>query len=202
MKIFLFFLCCFFANSFAQDANTEELKVVNNYLSQIKTYKASFLQSADEKQDSGTIYMKRPGKIKIDYSTSQTPLTINVSDGVFTYYDKSLDQKSELPAGQTIASIFLDDNFSLNSSQIQIVKTKKTKNGLVVTIQKKDFSNEGTFDLIFLLQPSVRLSGVVVHSPQNTVVKIKLFDEVLNDEILDSTFKVEKKVTKNIDIGD
>ena len=84
-----------------------EINRVEKYLNELLTLKSRFLQATSTGEFSeGTLYLSRPGKIRIEYDPP-TELLI-VADGTWLIYnDIKLDQITHLPLRTTTANILL-----------------------------------------------------------------------------------------------
>ena len=78
--------------SLASAQKAEDIAKIENYLNNIKTLKASFVQIASNANTSeGELYIAKPNKIRMEYAD---PVNVTiVGDGnVIVYNDKELDQ--------------------------------------------------------------------------------------------------------------
>ena len=99
-------------------AERADIARIEDYLSQLQTLKARFLQiSSDGGFAEGDLFISRPGKMRIDYDPPM-PILI-VADGRFlVFYDEELDQISYVPLGSTPASILTRDNVSFTGGDL------------------------------------------------------------------------------------
>ena len=87
-------LMLFSPKAFAQKAS--DVLEIENYLNNIKTLHASFVQTASNGNTSeGKIYIAKPNKIRMEYND---PVNVSiVGDGNFiVYHDKELDQVTHI----------------------------------------------------------------------------------------------------------
>ena len=83
-------------------------------LSSIRSLKSAFVQSSTTGAlASGTLYITRPGKLRIDY---KKPETLQIyADGTWVFYiDAELKEISQLPLTATPASFLIRDKFKFS----------------------------------------------------------------------------------------
>lgn len=132
----------------ANDA--EVIKRVQSYLGTISTFEADFLQK-EEGQDinaTGHFIFARKGKVRLEY-TSAIPVLIVVNNGILTYFDKELDQKSSIKVKNTAISFFTGDKLSLYNDGIEIIDAKSQDEGVMISLKYSQNDDEGTFDVFF-----------------------------------------------------
>ena len=95
-------------------AQATPLAQVSQHLRGVTTMTAAFVQTDRlGKSVSGTLSMKRPGKVRFQYQKG-VPLTI-VGDGrALTVYDASVRQESRWPIGNSPLSVLLDPSKDLS----------------------------------------------------------------------------------------
>ena len=93
-------------------SNAKTIEDVENYLNDIKTFRANFLQlDSLGNITEGKILISKPGKFKWDYSSQ--PIQI-ISDGkTIVFYDKELEQSSFLDIEDSIASLLAEADINL-----------------------------------------------------------------------------------------
>lgn len=76
--------------------NYNQLARISNLLNRTETLEAPFTQyNADGSVSSGTLYMKRPGRLRMEYSQSTDPLIIVGANSV-NIYDGERDKRPEV----------------------------------------------------------------------------------------------------------
>src|SRR3972149_6806408 len=82
------------------DAKAADLARIEKYLNNMRTMSAHFFQSTSGGGAEGTLYLARPGRLRVEYSPP-TPVLI-VSDGnQVHYYDFELNQVSTIGLSAT-----------------------------------------------------------------------------------------------------
>ena len=91
-----------------------DLDRIEAYLNTLNTVQARFVQIApDGGAANGTVYMSRPGKMRIEYDPP-VPVLV-VANGLFLiFYDKQLEQISHIPLDSTPAGVLLRESIILD----------------------------------------------------------------------------------------
>lgn len=174
---------------------TDEAKAdiarVEAYLNQITTLRARFQQySEDGGVVFGDIYIRRPGKMRVEYEPP-VPVVL-VADGMLvTYYDSELDQLNQVPIGQTPAWFLLRKNISLTDG-ITITELDKLPGALRVTMHQTNEPQAGSVDLIFGDQP-LELRQWKIVDGAGKEVRIGLFDVRLGGELPNDLFATPRQ---------
>lgn len=174
---------------------TDEAKAdiarVEAYLNQITTLRARFQQySEDGGVVFGDIYIRRPGKMRVEYEPP-VPVVL-VADGMLvTYYDSELDQLNQVPIGQTPAWFLLRKNISLTDG-ITITELDKRPGALRVTMHQTNEPQAGSVDLIFGDQP-LELRQWKIVDGAGKEVRIGLFDVRLGGELPNDLFATPRQ---------
>ena len=91
-----------------------ELQQVQEYLNGIRTLSSRFTQVAPNgRLARGQIYLARPGRMRIDYDPPVPVLLVADGSGNIYYYDRELQQVSEMRANDTPAGFLLRDRIAL-----------------------------------------------------------------------------------------
>lgn len=174
---------------------TEEARAdiarVEAYLNQITTLRARFQQYSDDGGVVfGDIYIRRPGKMRVEY---EPPVpVILVADGMLvSYYDSELDQLNQLPISQTPAWFLLRKNISLTDG-ITVTGLDQRPGALRVTMHQTDEPQAGSVDLIFGDQP-LELRQWKITDAAGKEVRIGLFDVRLGGELPNELFATPRQ---------
>jgi outer membrane lipoprotein-sorting protein len=130
----------------AQNAQSETVRDVENYLTSLKTLKARFVQTAsDGTQETGVFYLKRPGRLRFEYDAPREDFI--VADGVFIYfYDAELEQQTNAPIGATLADFFLRKTISL-SDGVKVTHLDKVDTLTKISVVEADDPDAGALTL-------------------------------------------------------
>lgn len=163
---------------------------VKSHLQAVDTMTANFAQTDRRGQTlTGTLTMKRPGKIRFQYQKG-VPMLI-VGDGkALTMIDYEVKQVSRWPIGNSPLSVLLNPNKNLNgvatviqnSPQVLLVRARDPK--------KPEF---GTITIAFAKVASapagLMLQGWTTIDAQNNRSTVKLSNQRFNVAVADSAFR-------------
>ncbi|MBT4921446.1 MAG: hypothetical protein HON23_00335 [Rickettsiales bacterium] len=165
----------------------KEVEEIEQYLNNIKTFKAGFLQlDSSDNLVEGVIMISKPGKFKWDYKSQ--PIQI-ISDGkTVIFYDKELKQSSFLEVKDSIASLLAEENLVIKRD-LNILDFKTDENGTILTIEKPNKKDVKEMSLYFKHEPFT-IKRIDVLDYNNNKIEINLFDLVINEKIPSSEFVI------------
>ena len=112
---------------------------ISSYLNGMTTAQGDFTQiNGDGTISTGTIYIKRPGRVRFEYNAPDTGLVIAGSNTVVIYDKKSNQAPDTYPLSRTPLSIILARN--VNLSQAKMV-TGHSYDGTATTVTAQDPEN-------------------------------------------------------------
>lgn len=148
------------------------LDALSGYLGALETVEGAFTQiNPDGSLSTGTLYIKRPGRIRFEYDPPMEALVI-AGGGQLAVFDPVSNQGVDrYPLAQTPLKILLDRNVDLAQSGMV---TGLLHDGATTTLRVQDPANPdiGALDLVFTADP-VRLRQWIVTDAtgaQTTVV--------------------------------
>ena len=154
-RILVALLALIFSGTLAGPAAAEKLPLsaISKYLNDLKTAKGAFTQiNEDGTISTGTIYIKRPGRMRFEYNPPETVLVV-VGGGAVVIDDPKSNQPPEsYPLKRTPLSIILADRVDLGRARMV---TGHTFDGTatVVTAQDPDNPDYGNIELLFTGNP-------------------------------------------------
>ena len=155
-------------------------------LSSIRSLKSAFVQSSTTGAlASGTLYITRPGKLRIDY---KKPETLQIyADGTWVFYiDSELKEISQLPLTATPASFLIRDKFKF-SEDLTVLKVSRNVFTLEISVAQRGEEEAGSFTLIFSNKVDA-FQGWAVTDAQGIRTSIKLISPVINKPIAKKVF--------------
>jgi outer membrane lipoprotein-sorting protein len=157
------------------------------HLAAVQTMTANFTQTdAKGRTDSGTLQMKRPGRIRFEYRGGDLLLVANGK--TLTFLDYSVGQKSSWPLGRTPLGPLLSNSPDFNG-KAEILPSTDSR---VVVARAKSAGQYGQLTLAFLRNASapggLQLYGWTAIDPQNHRTTVKLSDVRFNVAVPDSAF--------------
>ena len=112
---------------------------ISTYLNSFTSAEGEFTQiNSDGTISTGTIYIKRPGRVRFEYNAPDTGLVIAGSNTVVIYDKKSNQAPDTYPLSRTPLSIILARN--VNLSQAKMV-TGHSYDGTATTVTAQDPEN-------------------------------------------------------------
>ncbi len=159
---------------------------IEAYLNRIGTLKARFLQvSSTGELSEGTLFISRPGKLRIEYDPP-VPILIVAARGVLTYFDKELEQVSEIDLESTPAGILVQETISFFSGNFTLTRFKRRADAVRVTLVRTEDPLEGSLTLIFIDRQLILRKWIVTDAQgvKTTVSLLKTrFGLPLNPEL-------------------
>jgi outer membrane lipoprotein-sorting protein len=170
-------------------AENPDLAKVEAHLAQVQSMTANFRQTdARNRVATGTIQLKRPGRIRFDYSGDDLLLVGN--NDKLTFIDYQVGQKSSWDLNKTPLGILLAPNPDIG----RIAKVIPSKDPRVLVVQARDARRPefGTLLLAFVRSPGapggLRLEGWTALDAQNKKTTVKLDNQRYNVAVPDSAF--------------
>lgn len=144
------------------------------YLNSITTLQSQFVQLAPNGgQTMGTIYMSRPGRMRLTYDPPVKDFI--VADGRFLFYwDAEMRQSSSTPIGGTMAAFILRDNIRL-SGDITVTSIYHAPGVVEIGLTESRDPGKGTIVLVFEDRP-FQLKKWRIIDAQNLQTEVALLD--------------------------
>ena len=159
----------------AAAAQQLSLNEISGYLNQLRTAKGDFTQINDDGSIStGTIYIKRPGKVRFEYNAPDSGLVVAGANTVVIYDKKSNQPAETYPLARTPLSIILADNVNLGRAKMV---TGHSYDGTATTVTAQDPANPqyGNIRMKFTGNP-VELRQWVIRDGNGTTTTVVLGD--------------------------
>ena len=168
----------------AQSADLSRLK---SHITSVQTMTASFSQTdAKGRVQTGTLQLKRPGRVRFEYSGGDVLLVANGK--TLTFIDYQVGQKSSWPLGRTPLGPLLSSSPDFNG-KAQILPSS---NDRVVVARAKSSGQYGQLTLAFLRNGSapggLELYGWTAIDPQNHRTTVRLSNVRYNVAVSDGAF--------------
>ncbi|WP_299147119.1 outer membrane lipoprotein carrier protein LolA [uncultured Tateyamaria sp.] len=148
------------------------LNSISSYLNDLKTAQGSFTQINDDGTiDTGTVYIKRPGKMRFEYNAPNTSLVVASANAVYIADSKSNQPPETYPLRRTPLSLILARNVNLGRANM-VVGHDFDGTATIVTAQDPENPEYGNIQMKFTDSP-VQLRQWVVNDSgggQTTVV--------------------------------
>lgn len=164
---------------------------ISGYLNQLQTAKGDFTQINDDGSIStGTIYIKRPGKVRFEYNPPESALVVAGSNTVVIYDKKSNQPAETYPLSKTPLSIILAEKVDLGRAKMV---TNHTYDGTatIVTAQDPAHPEYGNIQLKFTGNP-VQLRQWIINDGNGSKTTVVLGDLNVGGALPNSLFDVSK----------
>jgi outer membrane lipoprotein-sorting protein len=149
-------------------ADNADLKRVQDYLNNIHTLQSRFQQiSGDGGIATGTIYLSRPGKMRVVYDPP-VPILLVATDGRIWYYDQKLDEVSFFDLKDTPAWFLLQDNVHFGGD-ITVSNLERDAAVLRVTLAETKKPDLGKATLVLSDHPLELRKWQILDAQQKTV---------------------------------
>ena len=168
-------------------APSPDLARLKAHLSAVQTMTANFTQTdAKGRTDSGTLQMKRPGRIRFEYGGGDVLLVANGK--TLTFVDYAVGQKSSWPLGRTPLGPLLSNSPDFNG-KAEILPNPDNR---IVVARAKSAGQYGQLTLAFLRNASapggLQLYGWTAIDPQKHRTTVKLSNVRFNVAVPESAF--------------
>jgi len=149
------------------------LKQSADYLNSIRTMRARFAQqSSTGNYTEGTVYLKRPGRMRIEYDPPAQVLV--VANGSYVVYeDGELQQVSYIGLDDTPLGLLLRDQVEFTDPEITVTGMRTGADLMEIDLVQTNDPGQGTLTLVFATNP-FELREWRVRDAQNIEVNVRL----------------------------
>ena len=177
-------------------ADPYSLTNISQYLKNLKILKADFSQiNADGTISSGTILIKRPGRMRFEYYTPDETLVL-VSAGALAIFDpKGDDAPITYPIKNNPISLILKSEVDLLNSGI-LENYKMSTGQAIVKIRDPEKPEHGSVELVFT-GAKPELEKFTVQNENGLSTSITLEDIEYPDKINDTLFSIQLEISKS-----
>ncbi len=138
------------------------LNQISNYLNKFTTAKGGFTQiNGDGTISTGTIYIRRPGRIRFEYAPPDKTLVLASAGTVAIFDGKSNTAPEQYPLKRTPLGIVLQKNVNLARAKMVVGHTSDGKTTTVVA-QDPEHPDYGQIRLLFTSNPIELRQWVIV----------------------------------------
>ncbi|HLN25050.1 MAG TPA: outer membrane lipoprotein carrier protein LolA, partial [Patescibacteria group bacterium] len=114
-----------------------EVSKAEQYLNDVTTLRARFLQaSASGATAEGTMFLSRPGRMRLEYDPP-SPILVIADGSYLIYYDKDLQQVSYVDLDSTPAGVLVQPQVKLDGDDQQVTKVVHQTGILQLTVIKR-----------------------------------------------------------------
>lgn len=197
MKRILFTFAVVALAIYAGAATAQQLSLaqISQYLNQLQTAEGRFTQvNPDGSQIGGTIYIKRPGRIRFEYDPPERSMVIAGGGQVAVFDPRSNTGPDRYPLNQTPLNVILQRDVNLERARMV---TGHSYDGTYTTVTARDPDNAeyGTIQLVFSGNP-IALRQWVITDDMGTRTTVVLDDLVTGGRIGDILFNIRAEMRK------
>jgi outer membrane lipoprotein-sorting protein len=148
------------------------LAEISKYLNGIRTLEAKFSQVNDDGSVlTGTLYMKRPGRMRFEYDPPEKSLVLAGSGQVAIFDGRSNQGPEQYPLKRTPLNLILEQNVDLSRRSMVV---GHTSDGVTTTVvaQDPEHPDYGTLELVFSASPVELRQWVVTDGGGNRATGI------------------------------
>ena len=173
IKILIKILIIISCSSHPSLAERISLNKISDYINGLTTLQADFEQiNSDGSIDRGKLYIRRPGRMRLEYTAPNNALVIAGAGSVAIFDDKSKNGPTLFPLKKTPLSLLLKKNVDLYKNEMIIEHTANNENTFIVAKDPKRKS-QGSIKMVFSNSP-VSLQGWTITNQSNQKTKIIL----------------------------
>ncbi|MCG3268634.1 outer membrane lipoprotein carrier protein LolA [Yoonia sp. I 8.24] len=178
-------------------ASAQELSLaqISQYLNGLQTAQGGFTQlNQDGTLSTGTIYIKRPGRIRFDYAAPDNTLVIGGGGSLAIFDPRSNAGPERYPLNQTPLGLILRENVNLEQADMV---TGVTSDGTTTTVtaQDPDHPEYGSIQLVFTGNP-IELRQWIVTDDVGGQTTVIMNDMVAGGRVRDILFNIQAE-TRN-----
>jgi outer membrane lipoprotein-sorting protein len=173
------------------DADRADIARIEGYLNSISSMKASFQQfTQSEGLAFGRIYLRRPGRLRVEYDPPSEILLI--ADGILlSYYDAELNHIEQVPLKLSPMWFLLRDDVKLGGD-VTVTSFRKAANSILIGMVQSDEPDAGSVTLELGDKP-LELRQWTITDSAGTDVRVGLYDTEFGAPLAASLFATPRK---------
>ena len=173
IKILIKILIIISCSSHPSLADRISLNKISDYINGLTTLQADFEQiNSDGSIDRGKLYIRRPGRMRLEYTAPNNALVIAGAGSVAIFDNKSKNGPTLFPLKKTPLNLLLKKNVDLSKNEMITEHTANNENTFIVAKDPKRKS-QGSIKMVFSNSP-VSLQGWTITNQSNQKTKIIL----------------------------
>ena len=186
------------ASASSTRADPYSLENLSKYLANLKFLKANFLQiNADGSESSGSILMKRPGRMRFEYDKPDNTLVLIAAGALAIFDPKGDPEPMTYPVRNNPISLLLNGEIDLINSGI-VSNYVEALEEAVLIIRDPMTPESGSVEFLFSgVQPE--LTKFIVKNENGTSTSIALEEIEYPKDINDTLFSIALEISKRKD---
>jgi len=173
------------------DTDRADIARVEGYLNAMSSVKASFQQyTASEGLAFGRIYLRRPGRLRVEYDPPSEILLI--ADGtLLSYYDAELNHIEQVPLNLSPMWFLLRENVKLGGD-VTVTSFKRAADTMLIGLVQSDEPDAGSVLLEFGDKPLELRQWTITDSAGSTV-RVGLYNAEFGGALDNALFATPRK---------
>ena len=173
IKILIKVLIIISCSSHPSLAEKISLNKISDYINGLTSLQADFEQvNSDGSLDTGKLYIRRPGRMRLEYTAPNNALVIAGAGSVAIFDDKSKNGPTLFPLKKTPLNLLLKKNVDLYKNEMITEHTANNENTFIVA-KDPNRKSQGSIKIVFSNSP-VSLQGWTITNQSNQKTKIIL----------------------------
>ncbi len=137
-------------------AQEVSLQAISSYLGGLRTAQSAFVQTnADQSVSRGTLYIQRPGRLRLEYEPSEKMLVVAGGGQVAIFDGKSIGNPTQYPLRRTPLNLLLGRDIDLVANSM-VIDHRFDGAETRIIVQDPEYAEYGWLELVFVDDP-VRL---------------------------------------------
>ena len=169
------------------------LSQVSGYLNSFTSAEGEFTQiNADGTISTGTVYIKRPSRVRFEYNPPEESLVVAGGGQVAIFDPRSDGDVDRYPLSQTPLKIILERNVDLTRTNMV---TGHTSDGTTTTVRAQDPENPqyGNIQMVFTANP-IELRQWIVTDDTGQQTTVILGDLTKDGRVPDILFNIQREM--------
>ena len=169
------------------------LAQVSSYLNSFTSAEGEFTQiNADGTISTGTVYIKRPSRVRFEYNPPEESLVVASGGQVAIFDPRSDTGPDRYPLSQTPLKIILERNVDLTRTNMV---TGHTSDGTTTTVTAQDSENPeyGSIQMVYTSSP-IELRQWIVTDDTGQQTTVILGDLVKDGNVPDILFNIQREM--------
>lgn len=174
-------------------ADAVPLKEISRYLNGMQTAEADFTQvNADGTISTGTLFIKRPGRVRFEYAPPDKTLVMAGGGQVAIFDPKSNTGPEQYPLSKTPLSLILADKVDLERARM-VTDHREDGAKTIVTAQDPEHPEYGNIQLVFTAAPT-QLRQWVISDEGGSKTTVILGDLREGVELGSAMFSIQNEI--------
>jgi outer membrane lipoprotein-sorting protein len=168
------------------DEDSRAVTQIAHYLDDLKSFQASFTQSGAFGDGTGTVWLDRPGHLRIEYAGSPGK-TLVANNGRVVVYDGATGGTTTMPVSRTPLGMLLTPSITL-TGPVTVTAYRHEAAFSELTIKKTDAPGDGSLTLFFS-PPPLALTAVMLTDAYDRPLLMHLSNIRLNPPLTPPLFQ-------------